>query len=866
VALRKTLFAFGLQAQACAVSQIDDASFPRGSLTLTNLFTSQTCAFRASPQLYPCEISLTSVLCLSQAPAVLLEYIYELPRPSIDHQTKHNSTTSTTPDTTTTTTSIKMKILFLCTAHNSLSQRLYLALSRSHKVTVEYALSDEIMLEAVALSKPDLVICPFLTTFVPKLIYDNVLCLIIHPGPPGDAGPSSLDWLLFGDDGTVEDPAELLAQMDKGAHFEGRSHWGVTVLQADEQFDAGPVWAFQQFPIEDLDEPTLTKSSLYRGNVTRAAIIATMTAVQRIESATSMTSPRRATPGPCSARLVANPEYARLSVSDNLPFQGGPTHARPLFKASYAAFDTTRHTAQYISRRIRCADSQPGVYSNVFGPNLYLYGGMIDVTLTEVAPTFRGNSKTGVLAVRDGAVCIAAADGKGVWVTHIRRPKTKSDKALWPKVPAVLGLMQLGVLDVPSANKLSVSGPADFSLVLGETLQETWVDFEVDEYANTTAYLYFEHYNGATSTDQCSRLIEAMDFILKKASSDPSIRALVMMGGSYFSNGIALNVAEAASDPAQESWLNINRIDDVVHHLLHEFPSRNITTIAAVRGNAAAGGVALATACDFVIAGSDVVLNPAYRGIGLYGSEFHSLSYYARCGEVKAKKILTAMLPLSPLQARQIGLVDFVFPGSGDVLDDHIQTHVTMMLKDGVPRKGLWKRNVDLSPSAIALARANELAEMSKDFWSTRAVRYHSRRSDFVRKAKPTCTPLRFALHRRIMAQPDEEETPEFDDVEAYRLRAENELIAKLRSSLTITTGSDDQDGNAGKHGINGRVRLVLPPNNALTPPDDGKAGATLFSCHYDNFCPVPALLTPPESPMPAYLPMFGKDVPKATA
>jgi hypothetical protein len=114
------------------------------------------------------DLTLTSVLSLSQAPAVLGEYIYDHPRPSIDHQLKHNSITSTTPDTTTTT--LKMKILFLCTAHNSLSQRLYLALSRSHKVTVEYALSDEIVLEAVALSKPDLVICPFLTTFVPKLI------------------------------------------------------------------------------------------------------------------------------------------------------------------------------------------------------------------------------------------------------------------------------------------------------------------------------------------------------------------------------------------------------------------------------------------------------------------------------------------------------------------------------------------------------------------------------------------------------------------------------------------------------------------------------------------------------------------------
>jgi enoyl-CoA hydratase/carnithine racemase len=116
-----------------------------------------------------------------------------------------------------------------------------------------------------------------------------------------------------------------------------------------------------------------------------------------------------------------------------------------------------------------------------------------------------------------------------------------------------------------------------------------------------------------------------------------------------------------------------------VQYILHELPSRNITTIAALRGNAAAGGVAMATACDFVIAGSDVVLNPAYRGIGLYGSEYHTISYFARCGEAKAKKLLSAMLPISPLQARQIGLVDFVFPGSGDVLDDHIQTHVSMM-------------------------------------------------------------------------------------------------------------------------------------------------------------------------------------------
>ena len=51
---------------------------------------------------------------------------------------------------------------------------------------------------------------------------------------------------------------------------------------------------------------------------------------------------------------------------------------------------------------------------------------------------------------------------------------------------------------------------------------------------------------------------------------------------------------------------------------------RGIVTVACVRSNAAAGGVALAAGCDVVLASRGVVLNPAYRAMGLHGSEFHS--------------------------------------------------------------------------------------------------------------------------------------------------------------------------------------------------------------------------------------------------
>jgi hypothetical protein len=47
--------------------------------------------------------------------------------------------------------------------------------------------------------------------------------LIVHPGLPGDAGPSSLHWLLFGNDGSIEDFDELLERVGKGKHFGGRS-------------------------------------------------------------------------------------------------------------------------------------------------------------------------------------------------------------------------------------------------------------------------------------------------------------------------------------------------------------------------------------------------------------------------------------------------------------------------------------------------------------------------------------------------------------------------------------------------------------------------------------------------------------------
>ena len=119
-----------------------------------------------------------------------------------------------------------MQILFLVSAHNSLSQRAWIALTElGHDVAVAVVDSPRRMETAVWAHAPDLIVCPFLKTLIPESIWRRHCCLIVHPGPRGDRGPSSLDWAI---------------ELDK-------PDWGVTVLQATGDVDAGEVWATQSF-------------------------------------------------------------------------------------------------------------------------------------------------------------------------------------------------------------------------------------------------------------------------------------------------------------------------------------------------------------------------------------------------------------------------------------------------------------------------------------------------------------------------------------------------------------------------------------------------------------------------------------------
>ena len=163
-----------------------------------------------------------------------------------------------------------LRILFLVSAHNGLSQRAAIALREvGHDVAVAVVDSAAAMEAAVVEHDPELIICPFLKTLIPGTIWRRRRCLVVHPGPPGDRGPSSLDWAIA----------------------LGMSDWGVTVLVANGEFDAGDALATRSFPMREAG-----KSSLYRHEVRHAAIEALLDAVEQILDGSGHAAHRTSSP------------------------------------------------------------------------------------------------------------------------------------------------------------------------------------------------------------------------------------------------------------------------------------------------------------------------------------------------------------------------------------------------------------------------------------------------------------------------------------------------------------------------------------------------------------------------------------------
>jgi len=555
-----------------------------------------------------------------------------------------------------------VKVLFMTSAHNSLSQRLFIELTeRGHEVEVALATSETAMKSAVAQHWPDVVVAPMLRVAIPEEVWRHHRCLIVHPGVKGDRGPSSLDWAIS----------------------VGEESWGVTIIEAVAEMDAGPIWAAREFPIKN---PSLTKSSLYRQEVTEAAVHGILEAIGKLDSLNFRSEPL---------------DYRREDVRGCL---------RPPMRQENRAIDWTSDSTATIARKIRAADSAPGVLDSLFGKPYYLYGAHEEDRLKGAAGE--------ILAQRHGAICRGTTDG-AIWITHLKAKDHGPFAGI--KLPA---MQVLGEFFHTPTSRLAIGAPMEF-----RTFREIRY-FEHEQ----VGYLSFDFYNGAMSTEQCYRLRDA--FLAARARPT---KVIALLGGrDFWSNGIHLNVIEAGADPATESWRNINAIDDLIYEILNTVSH---IVIAGLRGNAGAGGAMLALAADYVYAHRGVVLNPHYKGMGdLYGSEYWTYTLPRRVGREQARELTERCLPVGTQAAKAMGFLDDAF---GDRVEEFEQ-ELMERAKGIAQHPHIWrllrekheKRLAGECIKPLAAYRAEELKKMRANFFGPDPA-YHEARQRFVYKGAP---------------------------------------------------------------------------------------------------------------------------------
>ena len=560
-----------------------------------------------------------------------------------------------------------MRILLLVHSFNSLSQRLYVELGQDgHELSVELDIHDRVTSEAVELWKPDVILAPFLKRAIPPLLWQRHLCLIVHPGPPGDRGPAALDWAIL----------------------RGETIWGVTVLQAQAEFDAGPVWGSAAFPMR-----RARKGSLYRNEVTEGAVSAVRTALARISHGA----------GPL-------PDAAHGNTHGN-------AHGwQPALRQQERAIDWARDDTATVLRKIHSADGFPGLEDQLFGRRFKLFDARAELHLVGQAGA--------IIARRHEAICRATADG-AVWI----------------------GQLQPADADKPSFKRPAVSALGDFANSLPESAADV-ADIRYEE-SGPVGYLHFDFYNGALSTAQCDRLRSAYAL----ACGRPT-RVIVLMGGcDFWCNGMHLHCIESADSPADASWTNINRIDDLAGDILR---TDTHLTIAALQGNAAAGGVFLALAADCVLARSGIVLNPHYRSMGnLYGSEYWTYLLPRRVGAAEAGALMARRLPLGAPEARRLGLIDDHAGPEPAAFRALVDARAAALAAGSGFAQALSdkrrRRALDEQSRPLADYRAEELTRMRLNFYGFDPS-YHIARHRFVYRTPHAWTPLHLARHRRPAA------------------------------------------------------------------------------------------------------------------
>ena len=163
-----------------------------------------------------------------------------------------------------------------------------------------------------------------------------------------------------------------------------------------------------------------------------------------------------------------------------------------------------------------------------------------------------------------------------------------------------------------------------------------------------------------------SCMIQELTLALR-AAEDSRAGVVVLRGaGDHFCSGLDLSELRAMSSRSAEQ----HRLDSMnIAELFRTLYDLSLPTIAAVRGYALAGGMGLATICDFTLASEDSCFGYSEVKIGFIPA-LVSAFLLLQVGEKQARDLLLTGRLVQPEEAHRLGLLTRVVPAAE--LDDAV--------------------------------------------------------------------------------------------------------------------------------------------------------------------------------------------------
>ncbi len=223
-------------------------------------------------------------------------------------------------------------------------------------------------------------------------------------------------------------------------------------------------------------------------------------------------------------------------------------------------------------------------------------------------------------------------------------------------------------------------------------------------------------------------------------------------GNAFCSGGDVSEMAAGATRDAARASLQAESLEARISDLTEK--QRALTgrlyhlakpTVAALPGAAAGAGLSIALACDLRIASDDAFLVTAFRNVGMSGDYGATWFLPRLIGLARAKSLFYFSPRLSAREARDIGLVDRVFP-SADFRAEALQYAAD--IANG-PTQALSKLKHNLQSGLTQSLDASLALEARHMIESGRGDEAREAIAAFMQKRKP-------AFHRDVPIHPGE--------------------------------------------------------------------------------------------------------------